>query len=293
MTDIASIYLAALNEVTNNPKEFSDSPEVVYEALGILADHFGTIETDAATLTAAIFRDGRHDNFLTNQVNEHRQTVLRKTLTDLRALALARWDATAELLAHADHDAVRLFSALFLARLNVYETAYKRTQGLTDRRSVWEHRQLQEIVRVFGNAAAKHSEPIARAVSDKAGSLLKEAQYCYWRLDFFEETPELPEDIENLFSRYGMAWGRINDSLSYAFRTPTEYASFAASLAAHLQNKAHITKLISNNDIFVFEYWLNGYGFWTRMAMGTETDRHQYVHPTNWINTDSKYFKNN
>ncbi len=288
MTDITSIYLAALNEVTSNPKEFSDSQEVVYEALGILADHFGTIETDAATLTAAIFRDGRHDNFLINQVNEHRQTVLRKTLTDLRALALARWDATAELLAHADHDAVRLFSALFLARLNVYETAYKRTQGLTDRRSVWEHRQLQEIVRVFGNAAAKHSEPIARAVSDKAGSLLKEAQYCYWRLDFFEETPELPEDIENLFSRYGMAWGRINDSLSYAFRTPTEYASFAASLAAHLQNKAHVTKLLSNNDIFVFEYWLNGHGFWTRMAMSAARDCFQHEHSTDWTNKQNK-----
>ena len=286
MTDIASIYLAALNEVTNNPKEFSDSPEVVYEALGILADHFGTIETDAATLTAAIFRDGRHDNFLINQVNEHRQTVLRKTLTDLRALALAQWDATAELLSHADHDAVQLFSALFLARLNVYETAYKRTQGLTDRRPAWEHRQLQEIVRIFGNAAAKYSEPIARAVSDKAVALLNEAPYCYWQLDFFEETPELPEDIENLFSHYGMAWGHVNDSLSYAFRTPAQYASFAASLAARLQGRARITKLMSNNDIFVFEYWLNGFGFWTRMAMSMKRDRYQHQHPANWINTN-------
>lgn len=283
MTDIASIYLAALNEVTNNPKEFSDSPEVVYEALGILADHFGTIETDAATLTAAIFRDGRHDNFPINQVNERRQTVLRKTLTDLRTLALAQWDATAELLSHADHDAVRLFSALFLARLNVYETAYKRTQGLTDRRPVWEHRQLQEIVRIFGNAAAKYSEPIARAVSDKAVALLNEAPYYYWRLDFFEETTELPEDIEHLFSRYGMAWGRVNDSLSYAFRTPSGHTSFAASLAAYLQNKGIITTITSVDNVFVFEHWLNGYGFWTRMSIAMNCECERYNHKPNWV----------
>lgn len=283
MTDIASIYLAALNEVTNNPKEFSDSPEVVYEALGILADHFGTIETDAATLTAAIFRDGRHDNFLINQVNERRQTVLRKTLTDLRTLALAQWDATAELLSLADHDAVRLFSALFLARLNVYETAYKRTQGLTDRHPVWKHEQLQKISRLFGEVAVKYSDSIAQAIAKKALALLQNEQYCYWRLDFFEETPELPNNIENLFSHYGMSWGRVNNSFSYAFRTPSEYTSFATSLAVYLQNKARITKLSSDDNIFVFEYWLNGHGFWTRMAMSSTRDRYRREHLVNWV----------
>ena len=275
MTEISSLYLSALNQITDSPKDFTDSPEVVYEALGLLDDYFGSVETNFSCLTAAVFRDGRNDEPLLALLKDRRQTVVRKTLTDLRTLAGASWEATEGLLSRADHDAVRLFSALFLARFNVYETAYRRTEGLTDRRPVWEHQKLQEIVRIFGDAAAKHSEPIAQAVAN-------EAKYSYWRLDFFEETPELPEDVENLFSRYGMAWGRVNDSLSYAFRTPAEYASFAASLAARLQGKARITKLMSNNDIFVFEYWLNGYGFWTRMAMSMKRDQSQSNHPIDW-----------
>lgn len=282
MTEISSLYLSALNQITDSPKDFTDSPEVVYEALGLLDDYFGSVETSFSCLTAAVFRDGRNDEPLLALLKDRRQTVVRKTFTDLRTLAGASWEATEGLLSRADHDAVRLFSALFLARFNVYETAYRRTEGLTDRRPVWEHQKLQEIVRIFGDAAAKHSEPIAQAVANKAKNLLSEAKYSYWRLDFFEETPELPEDVENLFSRYGMAWGRVNDSLSYAFRTPAEYASFAASLAARLQGKARITKLMSNNDIFVFEYWLNGYGFWTRMAMSMKRDQSQSNHPIDW-----------
>lgn len=283
MTEIASLYLSALNQISDSKKEFSDSPEVLYEAQGILTDHFGTVEVDLACLTAAVFRDDRYDDPLIALLKGRRQTLLRKTLTDLRALAVAPWEDTESLLTKANHDTVRLFSDLFLARHKVYETAYHRTKGLTDRRPVWESKQLQEIVRVFGDAAAKHSEPIAQAVADKAAALLSEAPHCYWRLDFFEETPELPKDVENLLSHNGMAWGRINNSLSYAFRTPTAYASFAASLAARLQGKARITKLIFNNDIFVFEHWLNGHGFWTRMVMSMERDQRQKNHPIKWI----------
>lgn len=287
MTEISSLYLSSLNQITDSSKDFTDSPEIVYEALGLLADYFGLVEVNFACLTAAVFRDGRNDEPLLALFKDRHQTVVRKTLTDLRALASAPWETTEGLLSDTDHDTVRLFSALFLARFNVYQTANRRTEGLTDRRPVWEQQQLQEIIRIFGDVATKHSEPIAQAVSDKATALLNEAPYCYWRLDFSEETPELPEDVENLLSHNGMAWGRINNSLSYAFRTPTAYASFAASLAARLQDKARITKLISNNDIFVFEHWLNGHGFWTRMAISMECARRRSKNAPNWL-TDSK-----
>lgn len=285
MTHLAELGYPVLTEQQQKQEQdvWIDSPAVLFEAQAILLDHIGPRETDLAILKAANRRDAATDKSLWSLTETHGQLVP-QTITALRALADARWNQARELLTTASAEVVRLYAALFLARMHVWQSSLRRNDD-TAILPAYLPAQATDVASVFSALATKHTDSIAQEVAQEVRDRRRKNKFRYWRVDFMTDSPAEMKEVQKVFCHYGIPWGEQDDTRSIIFRTEAKDASLAASLAAGLSNICHITAVEPNPEtgMVIFDHHAGGGTFFSCWARAMQTEKNRQGHPTNWL----------
>ena len=282
MTHLADLDYPVLTALQKK-KNCWDSRAVLFEAQAILIDHVGLRETDLALIKAANRRDTATVTPLCRLTETHGQVML-QTIMALRELADARWNEARELLAKASTEVVRLYAALFLARMNVWQASLRRNADPAVL-PAYLPAEATDVASVFSALAAKHSNSIAQEVAQEVRDRRHKDKFRYWRADFTADVPTQMKEVQEIFCHYGIHWGEQDDTRSIVFRTEATEASFAASLAAGFSRVCRITAIEPNPEtgVVFLDHNSDGGSFFSFWARAVQTGKNRQGHQTNWL----------